>query len=202
MADPYTDPEMKAAYDSLGKSMSKVDGAVKARGKGRKYGRAAKQAREIKELKKALDAAKVGVRGASRFGGVPGFLAGTVLSAAAFPILERLIYGSREQQMREQFDLQRKLEMEQMGASGDMGGMAPGVAGGGDARMYDLVSDFDRSRKDLEFADVRNRAMARVGSPSGTRDLENLFAGQEARIRSIQAPRQMTPYEVMEIIGG
>jgi hypothetical protein len=202
MADAYDDPAMKQAYESTGESMRKISGATKSGGKGRKYGRAGKQAREIAKLRKALEAAKVGVRGASRFGGVPGFLAGTVLSAAAFPILERLIYGSREQQMREQFDLQRKLEMEQMGASGDMGGMAPGMGGGQDARMYDLVSDFDRSRKDLEFADVRNRALGRVGSPSGTRDLENLFAGQEARIRSIQSPRQMTPYEVMEIIGG
>jgi hypothetical protein len=130
--------------------------------------------------------------------GIPGIVLGTL----AYPVLERLIYGSREQQMRDQFELQRKLEMEQMGASGDMGGMAPGMGGGQDTRMYDLVSDFDRSRKDLEFADVRNRALGRVGSPSGTRDLENLFAGQEARIRTIQSPRQMTPYEVMEIIGG
>jgi hypothetical protein len=198
MADAYDDPAMKQAYESTGESMRKISGATKSGGKGRKYGRARKQAREIAKLRKALDAVKAG----SRFGGVPGFLAGTVVSAAAFPILERLIYGSREQQMREQFDLQRKLEMEQMGASGDMGGMAPGMGGGQDARMYDLVSDFDRSRKDLEFADVRNRALGRVGSPSGTRDLENLFAGQEARIRSIQSPRQMTPYEVMEIIGG
>ena len=147
---------------------------------------------------KVLNAAKAVTAAGSRFGGVPGFLAGTVLSAAAFPLIERLVYGSREDQMREQFELQKKLEMEQMGSAPEM----MGAASPQESRMYDLMAEKDLSSKDLEFAMARNRVLGGLARPSGSRELEQLIAGEEARIRSAQAPRTLTPYEIMGILDG
>jgi hypothetical protein len=208
MADAYEDPAMKKAYESTGESMRKISGATKSGGKGQRSSRARKQAREILKLRKALETAKVGVRGASRFGGIPGFLAGTVLSAAAFPILERLMYGSREDQMREQFETQKKLEQEEMakmgGVSpmGDMGGVAGGMMPQQEQGMYDLLEDKRQTGEDVSFARQQNRALEGLGRSGSGDELDRLLAGQEARIRSIQSPRQLTPYEIMGIIGG
>lgn len=158
---------------------------------------------EKRIAKAALNAAKAAAPVASRFGGVPGFLAGTVLSAAAFPLIERLVYGSREDQMREQFETQRKLEEEQAAKMGGMGGVPGGPMMAGDDRsMQQLLQEEQDSLADLGYASSRNRALGALGSPSGTNELESLLAGQEARIRSIQAPRQLTPYEIMGILNG
>lgn len=153
---------------------------------------------KLAKTKKAMNAVKAVTAAGSRFGGVPGFLAGTVLSAAAFPIIERLVYGSREDQMREQFELQKKLEMEQMGGAPEM----MGAASPQESRMYDLMAEKDLSSKDLEFAMARNRVLGGLARPSGSRELEQLIAGEEARIRSAQAPRTLTPYEIMGILDG
>ena len=158
---------------------------------------------EMSKLKAALNAANVAVPAASRFGGVPGFLAGTVLSAAAFPLIERLVYGSREDQMREQFETQRKIEEEEAAKMGGMGGVPGGPMMVGDDRsMQQLLQEEQDSLADLGYASSRNRTLGALGSPSGTNELESLLAGQEARIRSIQAPRQLTPYEIMGILNG
>lgn len=143
-----------------------------------------------------------------KMGPLGGLLAGSVISAAAFPILERLMYGSREQQMREQYELQAKLEQEQMaraGGMGNMGGMG-GMAGLAEAAdepsMYSLKEGEKDSLADLVYANKRNRALRSINRSASSDELSGLLAGQEARIRSLQSPRQLTPYEIMDIIGG
>ena len=120
--------------------------------------------------------------------------------------MERLIYGSREDQMREQFDLQRKLEEEQMGNQGGMGGL-PGLAGGAmqapsEDSMYSLLEGEKMSERMNEFGNTRNRALEALARPSGSEEMQRLLAGDEARVRSLQSPRQLTPYEIMGILNG
>jgi hypothetical protein len=139
--------------------------------------------------------------GVSRMG-IPGLVLGTL----AYPVIERLIYGSREQQMRDQFELQKKLEQEEMakmgGVSpmGDMGGVAGGMMPQQERSMYDLLEEERETRNDLDYANRVNRINRSLGGSDD--ELNSLLAGQEARLRQIQAPRQLTPYEIMGIIGG
>jgi hypothetical protein len=141
--------------------------------------------------------------GASRLG-IPGLVLGTL----AWPVMERLLYGSREQQMREQFETQKKLEQEEMakmgGVSpmGDMGGVAGGMMPQQERDMYDLLEDERQTGEDISFARRQNRALEGLGRSGSGDELDRLLAGQEARLRQIQAPRQLTPYEIMGIIGG
>ena len=140
-----------------------------------------------------------------KMGPLGGLLAGSVISAAAFPILERLMYGSREQQMRDQYELQAKLEQEQMaraGNTGAMGGMANLGTAPDEPSMYSLKEAEGDSLADLAFANKRNRALRSINRSSSSDELAGLLAGQEARLRSLQSPRQLTPYEIMDIIGG
>ena len=147
-------------------------------------------------------AASAGVRGLVSRLGIPGLVVGTL----AYPVMERLIYGSREDQMREQFDLQRKLEEEQMGNQGDMGGL-PVLAGGAmqapsEDSMYSLLEGEKMSERMNEFGNTRNRALEALARPSGSEEMQRLLAGDEARVRSLQSPRQLTPYEIMGILNG
>gem|GEM_PF-6826859 len=120
--------------------------------------------------------------------------------------MERLIYGSREDQMRDQFETQRKIEQEEMakmgGVSpmGDMGGVAGGMMPQQERGMYDLLEEERETRGDLDYANRVNRINRSLGGSDD--ELNSLLAGQEARLRQIQAPRQLTPYEIMGIIGG
>ena len=148
-------------------------------------------------------AVAAGARGLISRMGIPGLVIGTL----AYPVMERLIYGSREDQMREQFDLQRKLEQEEMGRMGDMGGVQGGPVGGAmmapqEDSMYDLMEAEKMTGRMNRFAQSRNRTLEALERPSGSEEMERLLAGEEARIRSIQSPRQLTPYEIMGILDG
>ena len=154
---------------------------------------------------KAAGAAAVaaGARGIISRLGLPGLIIGTL----GYPVMERLIYGSREQQMRDQFNMQKKLEQEEMGLMGDMGGVQGGLAGGAmmapqEDSMYDLMEAEKMTGRMNRFAQSRNRTLEALERPSGSEEMERLLAGQEARIRSIQSPRQLTPYEIMGILDG
>jgi hypothetical protein len=122
--------------------------------------------------------------------------------------MERLMYGSREDQMREQFETQKRLEQEEMakmgGVSpmGDMGGVAGGMMPQQEQGMYDLLEDERQTGEDVSFARRQNRALEGLGRSGSGDELDRLLAGQETRLRQIQAPRQLTPYEIMGIIGG
>jgi hypothetical protein len=141
--------------------------------------------------------------GVSRLG-LPGIVVGTL----AYPVLERLMYGSREDQMREQFETQKKIEQEEMakmgGVSpmGDMGGVAGGMMPQQEQGMYDLLEDQRQTGEDVSFARRQNRALEGLGRSGSGDELDRLLAGQETRLRQIQSPRQLTPYEIMGIIGG
>jgi hypothetical protein len=141
--------------------------------------------------------------GVSRLG-LPGLVVGTL----AYPVMERLMYGSREDQMREQFETQKRLEQEEMakmgGVSpmGDMGGVAGGMMPQQEQGMYDLLEDQRQTSEDVSFARRQNRALEGLGRSGSGDELDRLLAGQETRLRQIQSPRQLTPYEIMGIIGG
>jgi hypothetical protein len=141
--------------------------------------------------------------GVSRLG-LPGLVIGTL----AYPVMERLIYGSREDQMRDQLETQRKIEQEEMakmgGVSpmGDMGGVAGGMMPQQEQGMYDLLEDQRQTGEDVSFARRQNRALEGLTRSESGDELDRLLAGQETRLRQIQSPRQLTPYEIMGIIGG
>ena len=141
--------------------------------------------------------------GVSRLG-LPGLVVGTL----AYPVMERLMYGSREDQMREQFETQKRLEQEEMAKMGgispmgDMGGVAGGMMPQQEQGMYDLLEDQRQTGEDVSFARRQNRALEGLGRSGSGDELDRLLAGQETRLRQIQSPRQLTPYEIMGIIGG
>jgi len=198
--DPY--PDMTSTYDSTAEAMRKVRKAS-AGGAAKKV--AKKGAQKIAQSVAAGAAGEVAkkglIRGALGSIGLPGLIIGTL----AYPIMERLIYGSREQQMRDQYKLQAKIEQEQMagaGNAGAMGGMANLGAAPDEPSMYSLKEAEGDSLSDLAFANKRNRALRSVNQSSSSDELAGLLAGQEARLRSLQSPRQLTPYEIMDIIGG
>lgn len=147
-------------------------------------------------------AAATGIRGVISRLGIPGLVVGTL----AYPVMERLIYGSREDQMRDQMNIQRKLEEEQMAKQAGMGGL-PGLAGGAmqapsEDSMYNLLEGEKMTERMNDFANTRNRALEALARPSGSEEMQRLLAGDEARVRSLQSPRQLTPYEIMGILNG
>lgn len=125
-------------------------------------------------------------------------LASTAVSVPVMMLIDRLMNGSMEDQMRKQMDLSRKLEMEQMGASGGMGMM--GGMPADDRGMYDLISDKRYTRDMNQLASMTN-GIRGTRSRSGD-ELAALLAGSEARMRDMQSPRQLTNAEIMSILGG
>jgi hypothetical protein len=189
---PKTEAQLRA-------QMGRIAGYMRRRGSRAAAPAAAKPVADV--AKKTLLGGLMG--GVSRLG-LPGLVVGTL----AYPVMERLMYGSREDQMREQFETQKRLEQEEMakmgGVSpmGDMGGVAGGMMPQQEQGMYDLLEDERQTGEDVSFARRRNRALEGLGRSGSSDELDRLLAGQEARMRSIQSPRQLTPYEIMGIIGG
>lgn len=189
---PKTEAQLRA-------QMGRIAGYMRRRGARAAASAAAKPVADA--AKKTLLGGLMG--GVSRLG-LPGLVVGTL----AYPVMERLMYGSREDQMREQFETQKKLEQEEMakmgGVSpmGDMGGVAGGMMPQQEQGMYDLLEDERQTGEDVSFARRQNRALEGLGRSGSGDELDRLLAGQETRLRQIQAPRQLTPYEIMGIIGG
>jgi hypothetical protein len=189
---PKTEAQLRA-------QMGRIAGYMRRRGAKAAAPAATKAVGDV--AKKTLLGGLMG--GVSRLG-LPGLVVGTL----AYPVMERLMYGSREDQMREQFETQKRLEQEEMakmgGVSpmGDMGGVAGGMMPQQEQGMYDLLEDERQTGEDVSFARRRNRALEGLGRSGSSDELDRLLAGQEARMRSIQSPRQLTPYEIMGIIGG
>jgi len=183
----------------LREQMRRVSAYMRKRGARAAAPAAAKPVADV--AKKTLLGGLMG--GVSRLG-LPGLVVGTL----AYPVMERLMYGSREDQMREQFETQKKLEQEEMakmgGVSpmGDMGGVAGGMMPQQEQGMYDLLEDQRQTGEDVSFARRQNRALEGLGRSGSGDELDRLLAGQETRLRQIQSPRQLTPYEIMGIIGG
>jgi hypothetical protein len=189
---PKTEAQLRA-------QMGRIAGYMRRRGAKAAAPAATKAVGDV--AKKTLLGGLMG--GVSRLG-LPGLVVGTL----AYPVMERLMYGSREDQMREQFETQKKIEQEEMakmgGVSpmGDMGGVAGGMMPQQEQGMYDLLEDQRQTGEDVSFARRQNRALEGLGRSGSGDELDRLLAGQETRLRQIQSPRQLTPYEIMGIIGG
>jgi hypothetical protein len=204
MESEYAEQGMVEAMKNINAASTPAKSGRSRKSKGRSRPKSPRQSK----ANPAKDIAKAGLLGAVTGGisrlGLPGLVVGTL----AYPIMERLIYGSREDQMRDQFETQRKIEQEEMakmgGVSpmGDMGGVAGGMMPQQEQGMYDLLEDERQTGEDVSFARRQNRALEGLGRSGSGDELDRLLAGQEARIRSIQSPRQLTPYEIMGIIGG
>ena len=189
---PKTEAQLRA-------QMGRIAGYMRRRGAKAAAPAATKAIGDV--AKKTLLGGLMG--GVSRLG-LPGLVVGTL----AYPVMERLMYGSREDQMREQFETQKRLEQEEMakmgGVSpmGDMGGVAGGMMPQQEQGMYDLLEDQRQTGEDVSFARRQNRALEGLTRSESGDELDRLLAGQETRLRQIQSPRQLTPYEIMGIIGG
>ena len=125
-------------------------------------------------------------------------------SAAAFTIvpmiLDRLMHGSEEDQMRHQMELQQKVA-----------GVEPAPAGGAPGAAYvqyeqpsmvDLAAGRDLTDSMLKLGTANRNFQRNLARPSGTSELESLLAGDEARMRQLQSERILTPYEIMSAIDG
>jgi len=189
---PKTEEQLRA-------QMGRIAGYMRKRGARAAAPAATKAVGDV--AKKTLLRGLMG--GVSRLG-LPGLVVGTL----AYPVMERLMYGSREDQMREQFETQKRLEQEEMAKMGgispmgDMGGVAGGMMPQQEQGMYDLLEDQRQTGEDVSFARRQNRALEGLGRSGSGDELDRLLAGQETRLRQIQSPRQLTPYEIMGIIGG
>lgn len=123
-------------------------------------------------------------------------------STAAYPLIERLIYGSREDQMREQMELQDRFEQERMGrmaASGEMGDLA-GLVGGGRMDLAQLMNEAEQTQY---LADV-GQSLGRLGRSRNRQmdELDAILAGETARIAQLQSPRTLTPLEIIQMVEG
>lgn len=204
MESEYAEQGMVEAMKNINAASTPAKSGRSRKSKGRSRPKSPRQSK----ASAVKDIAKGGLLGAVTGGisrlGLPGLVIGTL----AYPVMERLIYGSREDQMREQFETQRKIEQEEMakmgGVSpmGDMGGVAGGMMPQQEQGMYDLLEDERQTGEDVSFARRQNRALEGLGRSGSSDELDRLLAGQETRLRQIQAPRQLTPYEIMGIIGG
>jgi len=124
-------------------------------------------------------------------------IVGSVATAPLFLLMDRIMNGSMEDQMRKQMDISRKLDMEMGGGAGMgmMGGMPVQ-----DRDMYDLITDKKYTRDMNQLASLTN-AIRGTRSRGGD-ELAALLAGSEARMRDMQSPRQLTTAEIMSILGG
>jgi len=135
---------------------------------------------------------------------------GTVGTAVAFTVLpmllDRLMHGSTETQMRNQMDIQKKLEMEQMGQMAGGPSMGPGMQMGMQQQrqpsMTDLIASEDMVDRASKMGQQDNMLQASLARPSGRNELEDLLAGDEVRLRQLQSPRRISPYEIMGILNG
>lgn len=145
--------------------------------------------------------AKIGAHALSTIGGI-----------AAWEGISRLLHGSTEDQMRKQMEIGEKLEAERMAKMGGSAPMAPGAEaelsslmaeGGGRRSLTDLMAE-DEMLREVAKGSLALRK-ARGQRSYGSRELQDLLAGQTARIAALQSERGLTPLEViqmMEALGG
>ena len=128
---------------------------------------------------------------------------GTLAGIGAWEGVSRLVHGSMEDQMRQQMEIGERLEMERA-MRGGRGGPMPseaelaGLVGGGRRSLTDLMAEDEIMREVAQTARSMDR-LKRV-RPYGSRDLENILAGETARIAALQSPRALTPLEVIQML--
>ena len=123
---------------------------------------------------------------------------GTLASAAAFPLVSRMLEGSPEEQMRRQYKVQRELEAE------DMAGGAAGLDGlvGGQQAMSlsDMMAEADLLRDVTESAYKLKKA--REERPRYLDELNDILEGQTARVAALQSERVLSPLEIIQMMEG
>ena len=138
---------------------------------------------------------------------------GSIPTAVAFTVLpmllDRLVRGSDETQMRNQMGIQKKLEMEQMGEMAQMAGgpnmgagMQMGMRPQRQPSMTDLMASQDMIDRASRLGQQDNMLQESLAQPSGKNELESLLVGDEVRLRQLQSPRRISPYEIMSILNG
>lgn len=126
------------------------------------------------------------------------FLGGSLVGAASFPIVSRMLEGSPEEQMRRQYKVQRELEAE------DMAGRAAGLDGlvGGQQAMSlsDMMAEADLLRDVTESAYKLKKA--REERPRYLDELNDILEGQTARVAALQSERVLSPLEIIQMMEG
>ena len=131
------------------------------------------------------------------FGGGP---AGTLASIAAWTIVPKLIeglIGGGEQPPMEQPLQTSQDPAAAMLGGGDMGGQ-PAYRS---SDMSDLIAENNSVRRMRELGTTSNNLTRSLQNQSASPELRNLIGVDEARVRSLQTPRTLSPYEVMNLIG-
>jgi hypothetical protein len=166
-----------------------IQRAWKMRQAGRAVGGATKLAKVGNTLSKIAKVATLG-----------GGPVGTLTSIAAWTIvpkiLESLLSGGGEQPPMEQAPQTSQNPTSAMLGGGDMGGQAAGSSD-----MSDLLAENDSVRKMRKLGTTSNNLTRSLQSRSASPELMNLIGVDEARVRSLQTPRTLSPYEVMNLIG-
>jgi hypothetical protein len=135
-------------------------------------------------------------------GGIPGWLAGTIGAGLIFELLPRLTHGSTEDQMREQMQIQKKLEMEEMGGAPTGGGAMGGYAAAEEPTMYEMQRGLKDSQDALQMGLLGNNVERNVRRNRRSPELEGLIAADADRISGIGSRRQLTPHELESILNG
>ena len=135
-------------------------------------------------------------------GGALKFAASQALPIIAWEGVSRLMHGSAEDQMREQMRIAEKLEAERGG--GQPAGMAElsGLVGGGvpEESLAQLMGEDQLYEGVAQAAYDLDRARSR--RPRYLDELEDILAGQHARVASLQAERVLSPLEVIQMLEG
>jgi hypothetical protein len=167
-----------------------IQRAWKMRQAGRAVGGATKLAKVSNTLSKIAKVATLG-----------GGPVGTLTSIAAWTIvpkiLESLISGGGEQPPMEQAPQTSQNPTAAMLGGGDMGGQ-PAYRS---SDMSDLIAENNSVRRMRELGTTSNNLTRSLQNQSASPELRNLIGVDEARVRSLQTPRTLSPYEVMNLIG-
>jgi len=167
-----------------------IQRAWKMRQAGRAVGSATKLAKVGNTLSKIAKVATLG-----------GGPVGTLTSIAAWTIvpkiLESLLSGGGEQPPMEQPLQTSQDPTTAMLGGGDMGGQ-PAYRS---SDMSDLIAENNSVRRMRELGTTSNNLTRSLQNQSASPELRNLIGVDEARVRSLQTPRTLSPYEVMNLIG-
>jgi hypothetical protein len=129
-------------------------------------------------------------------------LLGGVGSAAAYPIIERLLSGSPEDQMRKQLEIQDEFEQQRAArmGGGEMGDL-DGLVGGRRPSLAELAGEYELT--EMAARDARGLDRLRnARRPAYMDELDQIVAGNTARIAQLQSERVLTPMEIIQMIEG
>jgi hypothetical protein len=142
----------------------------------------------------------------SALGAVALGLGSAIAGGASFPLVDRLMNGSLEEQMRRQAAIQEQIENERMARQSGAGN--PDMAGlvGGRVAPMDLealIAEDELTRQGSGLARKLYKARS-ARNPLDDR-LAEILGESTARIAAIQSERVLTPIEIiqmMEMAGG